>query len=196
MVRRIEDDIAAPSPRRKLLDAALELFYRDGMRAVGVDTVVAKAGVAKMSLYRAFPSKDDLIAAVLEDANHRYWQWWDKVMDRHPGQPSRQLVGLFASVAKWTTGPGYRGCPFINTAVEFPDPQHPGRRVVLAHKAEQHRRLAELCRQAGAPQPDSLANQLLLLLEGAYSAGNTMGPDGPAGAAASAAEALIEAALH
>ncbi len=180
--------------RARILAAAAELFYREGVRAVGVDAVVDKAGVAKMSLYRAFPSKNDLVAAFLAEHDSRYWQWWDSVLARHPGDPRAQLLALFRGLAKKTSNPAFRGCPFINTAVEFPEPDHPGRAVAVANKAELRRRLGELTTALGAPHPARLADQLLLLMEGAYCAGSVMGPHGPSAVAASAAEALITAA--
>ncbi|CAA7625132.1 Transcriptional regulator [Candidatus Terasakiella magnetica] len=178
--------------RDRILAAAAELFYREGIRAVGIDTVIEKAGVAKMSLYRAFPSKDDLVAAFLEQRNERYWAWWDSVMARSQGDPRQQLRDLFTALAKRTTSPEYRGCAFVNTAVEFPDHDHPGRAVAEANKRELRRRLNGLAAGLGIATAPLLADQLLLLMEGAYSAGNTLGSDGPSAAVAEAAEALIQ----
>lgn len=180
--------------RRRLLDAAAGLFRRDGIRAIGVDTVVAEAGVCKMSLYRAFPSKDDLVAAFLLETAEGYWRWFDGVMARHSDDPRQQLRDLFAALAKFTSRADFRGCPFINTAVEFREPGHPGRAVAVAHKQEMGRRLAELCRRLGVADPQSLAGQLQLLMEGASSAGNTLGAGGPAALVAAAAEALVAGA--
>lgn len=180
------------SARRRILDAALELFYREGIRAVGVDAVIARAGVAKMSLYRAFPSKDDLIVAFLEEVSRQYWNWWDEVTARHD-QPRAQLGAIFGGLARHTTGPRFRGCPFTNTAIEFPDPGHPGRAVVLAHRRELRHRLGRLCRAMGARDAGLLADQLLLLMEGAYSSGTVMAGESPCAAVATAADVLITA---
>ncbi|RAU22313.1 TetR family transcriptional regulator [Paramagnetospirillum kuznetsovii] len=182
------------SARDRILAAANELFYHEGIRAIGIDTVIEKAGVAKMSLYRAFPSKDDLIAAFLEMRDRIYWDWWDGVVARHPDDPRRQLQALFAAVGRRTSGPDYRGCPFVNTSVEFPDHAHPGRVVIARHMEELRRRLGAMVEALGVTQPKILTDQLMLLLEGAYSAGNTMGPDGPSAAVAQAADSLIQ--LH
>lgn len=181
------------SARRRILDAARELFYREGIRAVGVDAVIARAGVAKMSLYRAFPSKDDLIVAFLEELSGQYWLWWDEVTGRHDGQPHRQVQALFAGLARHTTGDRFRGCPFTNTAIEFPDPAHPGRAVVTAHRRELRRRLRQLAEALRARDADVLADQLLLLMEGAYSAGAVMSGESPCAAVAAAAEVLVAA---
>ena len=180
------------SARDRILAAANELFYKEGIRAIGIDTVIEKAGVAKMSLYRAFPSKDDLIAAFLEMRDAIYWDWWDSVVARHPNDPRQQLSALFLALAKRTSSPSYRGCPFVNTAVEFPDATHPARAVIALHMAELSQRMEALVLGLGIAQPKLLTDQLLLLMEGAYSAGNTMGGDGPSPAVASAAEILIE----
>ncbi|WP_245651306.1 TetR/AcrR family transcriptional regulator [Paramagnetospirillum marisnigri] len=184
------------SARDRILAAANELFYKEGIRAIGIDTVIEKAGVAKMSLYRAFPSKDDLIAAFLEMRDRIYWQWWDGVVSRHPGHPRQQLNAVFQAVAKKTASPDYRGCPFVNTAVEFPDPNHPGRAVAEGNKRELRLRLRALVDGLNVPRPDLLTDQLLLLMEGAYSSGNTLGPDGPTPAVASAADAIIDSHLR
>jgi len=181
--------------RQRLLDAAALLFRRDGIRAIGIDTVLAEAGVCKASLYRAFASKDELVAAFLSEADARYWQWFDELMARHPNDARQQVRDLFTALAKFTTRPDFRGCPFINTAVEFREPGHPGRTVAIAHKREMHRRLEELCGRLGTANPTGLAGQLQLLMEGAYSAGNTLGEDGPAAMVTEAAEAMVEAAL-
>lgn len=184
------------SARDRILAAANELFYKEGIRAIGIDTVIEKAGVAKMSLYRAFPSKDDLIAAFMEMRDGMYWKWWDGVVARHPDDPRAQLRALFQALGKRTSSPDYRGCPFVNTAVEFPDHRHPGRAVAEHNKRELRHRLLSLVAALGVARPDLLADQLLLLMEGAYSAGNTMGQDGPSAAVASAADAIIESHLR
>jgi AcrR family transcriptional regulator len=183
-----------PSARDRLLAAAGELFYRQGIRSVGVDEIVAKADVAKMSLYRSFPSKDVLAAAYLEAVDQRYWRWWDETVARHPGDPRAQLRALFRSLVRRTTRADWRGCPFTNAATEFPEPDHPARLVAEANKRELRRRLLGVVRAAGARHPARLADELLLLVEGAYVSGQTFGPDGPATAAAEAADALIAAA--
>ncbi|KIL99405.1 Transcriptional regulator TetR family [Paramagnetospirillum magnetotacticum MS-1] len=181
--------------RDRILAAANDLFYREGIRAIGIDTVIERAGVAKMSLYRAFPSKDDLIAAFLEMRDSMYWDWWDAVLARHPNDPRRQLLALFETVARRTSDPLYRGCPFVNTSVEFPHPDHPARAVVARHFAELRRRLGALAEGIGLPQSSALTDQLMVLLEGAYSACSTLGGAGPSASVAAAAEILIQAHL-
>jgi AcrR family transcriptional regulator len=190
-----EENAAEKPARERILAVASDLFYRQGIRSVGVDEVVAAAGVAKMSLYRSFPSKDELAAAYLEAKNERYWRWWDEIAARHPQAPREQLRELFRSLAKRTTRADWRGCPFTNAATEFPEAGHPARAIAEANKHELRRRLVDLCRAIEAQEPAALADQLVLLFEGAYTSAQTFGADGPACAVAAAAEALIEAQL-
>src|SRR5215470_1428141 len=183
----------AKEARERILAAVDELFYRDGVRAVGVDAVIEHAGVNKMSLYRNFASKDELITAYLEDRNRQYWFWWDKVMERHAGNPRRQLLSLFEELQARVTRKGYRGCAFVNIATELSDPSHPARRVVTSNKRELKRRLCALAEAAGARSADALAGSLMLLVEGAYAGSQTCGLDGPTLALARTAQVLIDA---
>ncbi len=199
-VMRKAKDVRPPPPvdksaRERILATATELFYRDGIRAVGIDTIIARSGVAKMSLYRNFASKDELVVAFLEYRDGIYWQWWDHVMARHSDDARRQISDLFASLTRRVTSPFYRGCPFINTATEFPDPHHPARAICLANKRELRRRLRGLATRAGARDPEMLADQLLLLIEGAYAAMQNFRSRGPVPSLQGAAEALLAAQL-
>lgn len=190
------DCTAKPCARDRILAAAADLFYREGIRAVGIEAVIEKAGVAKMSLYRSFPSKDDLVAAFLADRNRRYWLWWDDVTAASAGNPRAQLRDLFNALAKRISSPDYRGCAFVNTAIEFPDPTHPGHAVALANKRELRHRLCGLTSGLGLASPQHLADQLMLLIEGAYCLGNTLDRDNsPVASVAAAADALISKAL-
>ena len=175
-----------------LLRAAAELFYQEGVRAVGVDAVVERAGVNKMSLYRQFASKDDLIAAYLEHANDCFFGYFDKSIGMHPGQPQRQIAQYFEDLAHRASREGYRGCPFVNVAAEFPDPDHPARKIVARNKSELVERLTELTTAAGADDPAGLADALALLIEGVYAASQTFGPGcGPVLAAPRVAAQLV-----
>jgi AcrR family transcriptional regulator len=184
-----------PSARDRVLEAAGELFYRQGIRSVGVDEIVARADVAKMSLYRSFASKDELAATYLEANDARYWVWWDGIVARHPGDPRAQMRALFRGLVRRTTSADWRGCPFTNAATEFPEPDHPARQVAERNKRELRRRFLDLAAALGAKRPAQLADQLVLLFEGAYSSAQTFGPSGPAGAVAEAADALLAAQL-
>ena len=181
--------------RQRILDTAAEMFYRDGIRAVGIDTIVARSGVAKMSLYRNFPSKDALVTAWLEDRNRFFWRRWDKAETSRAGGPRRQLEAILDMIAATASHPKWRGCPFLNTATEFPEPDHPARAVILAHKRVVRDRLRALAAAALARDPDLLAEQLQLLIDGAYAIGQSLGPDGPARTVASAGRVLIAKAI-
>jgi AcrR family transcriptional regulator len=181
-----------PAARERILEAATRLFLRDGFRAVGVDTIVAEAGVAKMTLYAHFPSKDDLIVAYLERANEQFWEWWEGA-GAGIDDPRRKLVAMFEAVGKLADSPQCLGCTFQGTAAEFPDPEHPGHRVAIAHKQAVLARLGTLAREADLRDPEALADQLLLLMDGAWVAARMFGPDNPATHVAGAARALIEA---
>jgi len=167
---------AAPrSARERILDTASELFYQEGSRAVGIDTVIAESGVAKMSLYRSFRSKDELIGAWLEARNQRYWEWFDGIVRQHPGRPREQLRALILAMAKRTTKPSYRGCPFLNTALDYAASQHPGHQLAIRHKQTLASRLLRICRQLGARDPAALSRQLVLLINGAQATAGMLG---------------------
>jgi AcrR family transcriptional regulator len=160
-----------PGARERIMATATELFYREGIRAIGVDTVVARSGVSKTSLYRVFKSKDELIAAVAAEQDRLFWVWWDRIVARHPGDPRARFDALLAGIAKRITHRHFRGCPFINLATEFTDKAHPGRAIACANKIETRRRLADLCREIGAAEPEPLAARILLLIDGAFTGG-------------------------
>lgn len=186
--------VPAAEAQERLLAAVDELFYREGARAVGIEAVVRQAGVNKMSLYRQFESKDGLLLHYLNRRDERVWAFYEASFAKHPGQPRAQLLQLFADLAARTRKRNYRGCPFVNAAVEFPDPAHPARRFVAATKARLLARLEGLARDAGAKDPALLARSLSLLIEGAYAASQTHRPNGKVlEALVPAAQALIDA---
>ncbi|MGH8185437.1 MAG: TetR/AcrR family transcriptional regulator, partial [Steroidobacteraceae bacterium] len=157
------------SVRDRILNTARELFYRDGARAVGVDTVVAHSGVAKTSLYRWFPSKDALIVAVLEEEAKDRWAGWDYTAARSPADPREQLRTQLAGITKFVSSPKYRGCPFMNVTVEFADEQHPARAVARGVMEELRRRLRALIDPIGVNDPAEVTEQVLMLIDGAFS---------------------------
>ena len=188
-------DTARPSARKRIFDTASELFYRNGIRAVGIDAIAARADTTKMSLYRSFSSKDELVAEWLRDHDTRFWQTWDAMSEKYPGEARKQLQAAFGMLAKHVSDPGARGCPMANAAVEITDKEHPARQVIEAHKAKLRTRLAELCQGTGTPEPALLADQLFLLMEGAQ-VSTVLGVQIPARNATSAAEALIDSHLQ
>ena len=192
---RARPHTAGPAAQQLLLRAAGELFYREGVRAVGVDAVVELAGVNKMSLYRQFSSKDDLVVAYLEQASEAFFRRFDESLEKHPGDPVRQIAQYFADLTERASVEGYRGCPFVNVSAEFPDASHPARQCVARNKAQLMERLTALATAAGADDPEGLADALALLIEGIYAASQTYGPGcGPIKAAPRVAEQLVVAA--
>ncbi|QQC63351.1 TetR/AcrR family transcriptional regulator [Paraburkholderia ginsengisoli] len=186
---------AGPQAQRNLLRAASELFYREGVRTVGVDAVVERAGVNKMSLYRQFSSKDELVMAYLEQQDERFFGYVERSFAQHPGEPAKQLQQYFDDLAVRASVSDYRGCPFVNVSVEFSDTAHPARQFVFRNKERLMARLVELSTAAGADDPEALANALGLMIEGVYAASQTYGPGcGPILAAPKAAAQLIAAA--
>ena len=185
------------SARDKVFEVAAELFYSRGVRDVGVEEIVKRADVAKISLYRHFASKDDLVVAYLEARRDAFLASWDQAFDGFRADPCAELGAIMTHVAERTTEEGYRGCPFINFSAEFPDPAHPGRRVARFTKAALRQRFLRIAESAGAAQPRVLADGLLLLVEGAYAISQTLGggDDGAGHALVAASEMLIQAQL-
>jgi len=189
-------DADRPSARKRIFDTASQLFYRKGIRAVGVETIAEEAKTTKMSLYRSFPSKDELVAEWLRDHDIKFWQTWDATSRKFPANARKQLKAAFTLLAKHVVDPQARGCPMANAAVELTDKDHPARKVIEAHKAKLRTRLAEMCARLGARKPRLLADQLFLLMEGAQISTQILGVRGPARNVARAAESLIEAQVQ
>ncbi len=182
------------SARDRIFDAARDLFYRQGIRAVGVDSIAQEAGATKMSLYRAFEGKDELVAECLRESRDEFWRWWDTTVGPHANDPRAALLALFAAQMRKQKAPHDRGCPIANAAIELTDDAHPAREVVLDYNREKRRRLRELCRRFGAREADVLADSLQLLMDGACVSRITLGAAGPAASLLRAAETLIDAA--
>lgn len=159
------------SARERILATANELFYREGVRAIGVDTVVERSGVSKTSLYRLFESKDALIAAFAAERDRLNWEWWDRIAKQHADDPRALLEALLSEIARRIGGPAYRGCPFLNLATEFPDDNHPGRIAARTNKEELRARLGTIIAKLGVGDPDRVAFQMALLINGAYATG-------------------------
>jgi AcrR family transcriptional regulator len=162
-------------PRERILAAAGDLFYRHGIRAVGVDAIADAAGTNKMTLYRHFPSKDELVAEYLRCQAAEADAACDVFAQRHPNDPRAQLKNWLAEMAAHVAAADERGCPLANAAVELPDKKHPARCVIENFKLSQRKRLAALCRDAGLSDPDMLADELHLLIEGARVSAQSIG---------------------
>ena len=180
-MKKVEQTRAAPpDTRERILRTASELFYREGTRAVGVDLIVERAGVAKTSLYRHFGTKDDLIEAFLLLEDEDFWQHWDAVAAQHKGAPRAELDAQLHWIGERIARPGYRGCPQINIAAEYADESHPARKVAVAHKREMRRRLADLARALRVADPETFALRLGTIIDGALSSGQALHAEGPA----------------
>lgn len=182
-----------PKAADRILSVAGELFYRDGARAVGVDEIVVRAKATKPTLYRAYASKDQLIAAYLEAQGAAMWAAFDGAVAAHPDDPKAQVLAYFDALEAEAGRKGYRGCGLSNAAVEYADPKHAGHKVAVKHKADLRERLRDKARAMGAKKPKRLGDALMMLVEGAAITRQLFGDDGPDGVARSAAEALIAA---
>ncbi|WP_284319161.1 TetR/AcrR family transcriptional regulator [Dyella acidisoli] len=184
------------APRRaadRIRETAFDLFYREGIRAVGVEEIVSQAGVTKPSLYRAFESKDELIAAYLRDYNQRFFQRFEAPAADHPDDPKAQLLAYVDRLAVRASRDGYRGCGLTNAVIEYPDGDHPAHQVAVESKQQLRDRLHEMCSSMGARNSDELADGILLLLEGSYVSGQTFGEGGPARVLGTMVRRLIDA---
>ena len=178
-------------PRDRIIDTARDLFRRHGIRGIGVDAIAEAAGTNKMTLYRHFGSKDDLIVAYLRDVAAEVEAIWAAFEVDFPGDPMAQLRAWVRKGAECAVGSD-RGCDFANVAVELAASDHPAREVIEGFKRSQRDRLAALCRAADITDPDLLADTLSLLLEGARVSRQSAGAEGPCARFIGMAEAVIE----
>ncbi len=195
MARKINQTAqAAPKlAADRIRKTARELFYREGIRAVGVDEIVSKAGVTKPSLYRSFSSKDELAAAYLRDYDGEFWARFNHSAEKHPNDPKAQILDYIGGLGARAQRPDYRGCGLSNACVEYPAQDHPARLVSEDHKRRLRIRLNEMAKGMGAKRPQALADGLLLLIEGIFVTGQLFGDKGPAMHAAEMAETMIDA---
>lgn len=187
-------DVVVISPRDRLLRAATELFYTHGISGSGVDTIIEKAAVAKMSLYNHFHGKDELVAEVLRRCDQLWFDALFSFTDAHAKSPTQKILAVFDFLGEQFKDPAFRGCPFQMAATELPDAMHPGRKAILAHKHRLRHYLQRLCREAGASE--KLADQLTLLADGASAWRGMTGSIEPAARAREAAESLLSIAIR
>ena len=180
--------------REHILATASALFYAQGARAVGVDLVVDEARIAKTSLYRYFPTKDDLIVAFLEREDLDFWSTWDGVAARHADDPMAELEAHMGWIGERLGRANYRGCPQLNVAAEFAESQHPARSVARAHMQGLRQRLDALAAKLGAQSPSTLGAQLALLVNGAFVSKDLLSPAEAADVLLGSARALVAAA--
>jgi AcrR family transcriptional regulator len=155
------------SGRERILETAYELFSREGTRAVGVDRIIAESGAAKMTLYRNFASKDELIMAFLERRGERWTRAWLQAEVRRRGTtPAERLLAIFDVFGEWFAREDFEGCSFINVMLELTDTAHPVRQVCVRHLTAIRGFVAGLAEQAGVEDPDAFARQWHLLMKG------------------------------
>ena len=185
---------SAAATREHVLAVASELFYWNGIRATGIDRVAAEAGVAPTTLYRVFASKDDLIGAYIERADRLYREWFETAARAGGAEAGRQILAVFDALTEQVQPGQCRGCPFLMALAEFPDPAHPAHRNAVVLKAWVRTRFGELAAALGPPgpgDPQALAYQLALVMEGVYASVQALGVDGPARRGRAFAEALL-----
>ena len=188
------------SKRDDLIDTALRLFYTQGFNATGIDKILAESGVAKMTMYKHFKSKDDLIVAALERRDEQFRDWLTGEMEKASPEPRTKLLAMYDALEIWFTGRafkglGFAGCAFINASGEFSKLDHPAHRIAADHKKKILDYLVELCSAAGAADPVGLAEQLALLKEGAIVTAQVRGLSDAAQIAKSIATGLLDAAI-
>ncbi len=184
--------------RDQLVEAALELFNKEGFHATGIDKVLAAAGVAKMTMYKHFRSKEELILAVLRLRDERWRNSFMLGVEKRAKDPCGRLLAMFDELGAWFAGEGFCGCMFINASAEYADHGDPIHAASAEHKRLVEKYVRELAEQAGAAEPGVLAMQLCLLMEGAVVLTQVC-PDGDGGCAGAsakrAARVLIDHAL-
>jgi AcrR family transcriptional regulator len=186
--------MATKSTRERILAAAKELFYGEGIRSVGIEAIAARAGVTKPALYYYFGSKDGLIAAYLHARNEAILASLEKTVTETVGGPGDKIAAIFESVARATPNPRWKGCPLVRGAAEFAaDPNHAARRIASTHKKRVETWLAALLSKAGVATPALKARQVAVLLDGAITHAFMHGDPDYARAAGLAARCLVDA---
>ena len=185
----------ASNRRDHLIDTALELFYRDGFHATGIDTILAEAGVAKMTLYKHFKSKDELILAALRRRDERFRNWFMRAVERRAATPRERLLAVFEALEEWIEGARFTGCMFINACAEYGERGDPIHAAAAEHKRLVTAYVRDLAAAAGAPRPAELAHELALLCEGAVVLAHVTGTAESAKHARRAAATLLRDAF-
>lgn len=180
--------------RDRILDTATDLFYRRGIRATGVDTIIAASGVAKRTFYTHFASKDELVLAFVALRDVRWRAWLEEAVARLARTPEERPLAVFDALAERLAAPDYRGCAQINTMVETADRRHPAHQAAAAHKARVRDYLRRLIAEAGYAGAEALAEQFSLLVDGALVVGWREGTPRAARVARTIAARLLAAA--
>jgi AcrR family transcriptional regulator len=185
----------AEENRRHVLAVASRLYYQRGIRAVGMDLVVKESGVGNATVYRQFPNKEALATAYTQERADAWFARMRQACDR-VDDPREKLLTIFTTVIEETEAPDFRGCPMLNTHTEFPDSEHSANRVAVTHEQRVRDWMRDLAADAGAPDPEQLADELILVLNGIYVTATVLGPQGPARRAGELARRLVRAACE
>jgi AcrR family transcriptional regulator len=183
------------SPRQRILAVAQDLFYRRGVRAVGVDAIAQAAGSTKMTLYRHFPSKDALTTEWLRIEAEAFERDWETIAKAHRGDARGQLLAWLRYLGEFLLQPDGRGCAIANASIEITEENHPARPLIQQVKTAQRERLGNLCREGGYVDPERLADELFLLFEGARVSIQSVGVNGPASRLGGLVKAIINTHL-
>jgi AcrR family transcriptional regulator len=187
--------LAPSTPKRDhLLDTAFRLFYRDGYHAVGIDTILAEAKLAKMTLYHHFASKEELIVAALDRRSDEIQEAVQAALAKAGSSPRKRLAALFDHYEAWFSAKDFNGCAFIRAVAEYPQVDSPVHQAVVRRKQRSIQLLREILADYGVTGPDVLAEQIYLLIEGAVVSAHTFGDPAAANRARSAALTLVKAA--
>jgi len=178
-----------------ILNTASELFYTQGIKATGIDAIIKATGIAKMSLYKYYPSKDALVLAHLQRSKEQISQLLLNGIQAKAGGPKQKLLAVFEVFAEMLACPGFRGCPFINAAAEFAETNNPVQQASANFNRDFCELLTDLAAQAGAAKPEELASQLAMLISGAIVTEQLQRQSGAMQLAYTAAEILIEKSL-
>jgi AcrR family transcriptional regulator len=179
--------------RRKILDAAAKLFYRHGVNGVGIDAILAEAKASSRSLYQHFGSRDGLALAYLQRRDEEWLEWFTDAVTKAGPNAEARLLAMFDALEEWFRRPEFRGCAFINVAGEVANPENPLRRVAARHKRALFDFIRALARDGAYDDPDSLAGEIFLLVEGAIVAALVLATPEAARNARNAAATLIAA---
>lgn len=183
-----------PNKRDELVQKALNIYYRNGFHATGMDMLVAETGISKTSMYKHFRTKEELILAVLRLRDELFRNWLVRRLQEVGKTPKEQMIAIFDVLGEWFSEPEYRGCMFIKASAEYQDAKHPIHAQAAMHKKLLHGYVLKLAENAGVRDPDTLARQLLLLMDGAIVTAHLGHSENPAEDAKLAAQILIEAA--
>ncbi len=184
------DSKSTSDVRERILETAEDLIYRNGINATGMDFLVKTSGISRKSIYKYFGTKDELVAEVLKQRDERWMNWFKSEVEK-VDSPEARLLQIFSVLKGWFQSNGFRGCAFINTAGETGDPLDPVRLVAKEHKEKMLAFVLGICQQYGAVDPEALARQFIILIDGAITVAHVLGDFNSADNAQAVARTLL-----